>query len=431
MPFKTLMVRCNFDANFAPRFFSTLMNPKTKILIAIDWYRPAHKAGGPITSIENLVNLLGDEENLDFYIICGLFDYGATEPLPVEQETWVKFGKAQVQYWHPKRLNLNTWKQVIQQLKPDVVHMQGLWSIKFSILPLLAAQSCREVSHIDKIIVSPRGMLTPQALKQKQWLKAPVAWVLKRLNAYKNVIFHSTNDQETKEIAKYLGAGAISIDNNTSSRIPQSLGPAKNRILQMPNVPRSLYRENHEYIKTRNHLNWVFVGRISPEKNPMLLLQALQMLDCPTTGYFIGGYQNEPYFTEFQNAISGLPAQHQVKYLGELGVDEIAEHLTQCDLLINTSISENFGHAMAEALSAGVPILVGPNTPWQQLWEVKAGEVAEYSAQGFAQAMNKFVTMDAPNHQQFKGGSIQHFAERCELGATKAKYLNLYLFPNP
>ena len=163
----------------------------------------------------------------------------------------------------------------------------------------------------------------------------------------------------------------------------------------------------------------------------MLLLQALQMLDCSSTGYFIGGYQNEPYFTEFQNAMSALPTQHQVKYLGELSVDEIAEQLTQCDLLINTSISENFGHAMAEALSAGVPILVGPNTPWQELWELKAGEVAEYSAQGFAVAMDKFASMDSTTHQQFKEGAIQHFAERCELSATKAKYLNLYLFPNP
>jgi hypothetical protein len=45
--------------------------------------------------------------------------------------------------------------------------------------------------------------------------------------------------------------------------------------------------------------------------------------------------------------------------------------------------------------------------------------------------MNKFVTMDAPTHKQFKEGAIQHFADRCELSATKAKYLNLYLFPNP
>jgi glycosyltransferase involved in cell wall biosynthesis len=274
-------------------------------------------------------------------------------------------------------------------------------------------------------------MLTPQALKQKRWLKAPVAWILKRLNAYKTVIFHSTNDQETKEIAKYLGRGVFLIDNKSSSEISQNLGPAKNPILQMPNVPRSLYRENHEYTKTRNHLKWVFVGRISPEKNPMLLLQALQMLDCSTTGNFIGGYQNEPYFSEFQNALHILSTQHKVKYLGELGADEIAEQLTQCDLLINTSISENFGHAMAEALSAGVPIIVGPNTPWQSLSEDKSGVVAEYSAQGFADAMRAMAALDFSEHQAYQEGAKKRFAIQCELSATNAKYLNLYLLPNP
>ena len=53
------------------------------------------------------------------------------------------------------------------------------------------------------------------------------------------------------------------------------------------------------------------------------------------------------------------------------------------------------------------------------------------SAQGFAAAMNKFVTMDSATHKQFKVGAIKHLADRCELSATKAKYLNLYLFPNP
>jgi hypothetical protein len=45
--------------------------------------------------------------------------------------------------------------------------------------------------------------------------------------------------------------------------------------------------------------------------------------------------------------------------------------------------------------------------------------------------MDKFASMDSTTHQQFKEGAIQHFTGRCELGATKAKYLNLYLFPNP
>jgi glycosyltransferase involved in cell wall biosynthesis len=392
------------------------MNNKVKILIAIDWYRPSHKAGGPITSIENLVNVLKDDDRLEFYIVCGLFDYGTTEPLPVDQETWVNVGGVQVQYWHPKRLNLRMWKQLILDLRPNVVHMQGLWSIKFSILPLIAAQKSRDVLSIDKIVVSPRGMLTPQALKQKGWLKVPVSWVLKRLNAYKRVIFHSTNDQETQEIFNFVG-GNVDLTNEY-------------KIHQMPNVPRSLFRPGREYQKVQNHLNWVFVGRISPEKNPLLLLQTLHLLELPSTGYFIGGYQNEQYFNEFVNALANLPSQHTVKYLGELGVNEIADVLTQCDLLVNTSISENFGHAMAEALSAGVPILVGPNTPWQNLWAAKAGDVADYSPQGFAKAMSNFAKMDNTEHQQFKLCSIQHFANKCELDATMTKYLNLYLLAN-
>ena len=38
-----------------------------KILVFIDWYKPAYKAGGPISSVYNLTELLGDE--IQFYIV--------------------------------------------------------------------------------------------------------------------------------------------------------------------------------------------------------------------------------------------------------------------------------------------------------------------------------------------------------------------------
>jgi glycosyltransferase involved in cell wall biosynthesis len=384
------------------------MNPKTKILIAIDWYRPAHKAGGPITSIENLVDLLGDEPHLEFYVVCGVFDYGEQQPLDVPQETWVTVGKAQVQYWHPKQLGWKQWMQVYQTLQPDIIHTQGLWSPTFSILPLLVAQRYKKA----KIVVSPRGMLTPQALKQKGAMKAGVAFVLKTLRAYKNVVFHSTNDQETEEIKLFV---------------------IQAKIQQVPNVPRNL---GGAMIQTKrqkqsNELHWLFVGRISPEKNPLLLLDALQLLEIPTKGYFIGGCQNEAYRQQFEEKIKGLPKQHEVEYVGEKSLQEITEFLGEADVSINTSISENFGHAMAEAFSAGVPIIVGPNTPWQNLSQDKSGVVAQYSAQGFADAMRAMAALDFAEHQAYQEGAKKRFAIQCELSATKAKYLNLYLLPNP
>ena len=384
------------------------MNPKTKILIAIDWYRPAHKAGGPITSIENLVDLLGDEPHLEFYVVCGVFDYGEQQSLDVPQETWVTVGKAQVQYWHSKQLGWKQWMQIYQTLQPDIIHTQGLWSPKFSILPLLVAQRYKKA----KIVVSPRGMLTPQALKQKGAMKAGVSFVLKALSAYKNVVFHSTNDQETDEIKLFVNQA---------------------NILQMPNVPRNLGGavKQTKRQKQPNELHWLFVGRISPEKNPLLLLEALQLLEISTKGYFIGGCQSETYRQQFEEKIKSLPKQHEVEYLGEKSLQEITEFLGDADVSINTSISENFGHAMAEALSAGVPIIVGPNTPWQSLSEDKSGAVAPYSAQGFADAMQAIAALDFAEHQAYQEGAKKRFSVQCELSATKAKYLNLYLLPNP
>ncbi len=384
------------------------MNPKTKILIAIDWYRPAHKAGGPITSIENLVDLLEDEPHLEFYVVCGVFDYGEQAPLDVPQETWVKVGKALVQYWQPKQLGWKQWMQIYRTLQPDIIHTQGLWSPKFSILPLLIAQRYQK----SKIVVSPRGMLTQQALKQKGAKKAGVSFVLKALRAYKNVVFHSTNDQETDEIKLFV---------------------KKAEILQMPNVPRNLgvAISQTKRQKQPNELQWIFVGRISPEKNPLLLLEALHLLEIPTKGYFLGGCQSETYLHQFEEKIKYMPKQHQVEYLGEKSVQEITEFLAEADVSINTSISENFGHSMAEALSAGVPIIVGPNTPWQNLNQDKSGVVAEYSAQGFAKAMRVIAALDFTEHQAYQEGAKKRFAIQCELSATKAKYLNLYLLPNP
>ena len=51
---------------------------KNKIIVFIDWYLPAYKAGGAITSVLNMVDLLYN--HIDFYIITGDRDLNDSEP---------------------------------------------------------------------------------------------------------------------------------------------------------------------------------------------------------------------------------------------------------------------------------------------------------------------------------------------------------------
>ena len=62
---------------------------KKKILIFIDWYRPAHLAGGPIQSVFNMVNAL--EKDYFFYICTSNSDIGSGNELEgITPNKWLK-----------------------------------------------------------------------------------------------------------------------------------------------------------------------------------------------------------------------------------------------------------------------------------------------------------------------------------------------------
>ncbi len=78
-----------------------------KILVALDCYLPGVRAGGPIRSIANLVDRLGDEYG--FCIVTSDRDLRDTLPYPgLRVDQWKKVGKAQVLYLQPWIVSGNT-----------------------------------------------------------------------------------------------------------------------------------------------------------------------------------------------------------------------------------------------------------------------------------------------------------------------------------
>lgn len=103
-----------------------------------------------------------------------------------------------------------------------------------------------------------------------------------------------------------------------------------------------------------NGMRIVFVGTITPRKNPMDVLKVASLF--PDVNFiFIGRNFNDEYYEDFKRMINGTP---NAKYLGPLDDhDKVLYEISRSSFLISTSYTENFGYAIAEALYLGKPVV--------------------------------------------------------------------------
>ena len=71
-----------------------------KILILMGRYLPGHRDGGPLRTMANVTEALGDE--YEFFIGCLDRDHGDTQAYPgIRRDAWNQVGKARVWYVAP------------------------------------------------------------------------------------------------------------------------------------------------------------------------------------------------------------------------------------------------------------------------------------------------------------------------------------------
>ncbi len=109
---------------------------KKKILILIDWYLPGFKAGGPIRSCTNLVAHLSNE--FDFFIVTRNTDYmDDTAYSSVKKNNWNKLPDgSSVYYISKENISKSYFKRIAEEINPDFILLNGIFSYQFTILPL-------------------------------------------------------------------------------------------------------------------------------------------------------------------------------------------------------------------------------------------------------------------------------------------------------
>ncbi|MBR8538360.1 glycosyltransferase [Carboxylicivirga sediminis] len=325
---------------------------RKKILIFIDWFLPGYKAGGPVRSMANMVAYL--KEDYLFYIVTRNTDYTETIPYKtVNSNCWESFSEnVNVYYADEAHQNKLTYKGILNEVVPDIVYINGVYSWKFSILPLLVAKKASSA----KVIVATRGMLAASAIDVKGGKKKLFLKLARMAGLYKRTIFHATNEKEKQDINRVLG---------------QRL-----QVQVADNLPKKVLPEFNSIEKHQGELKLVSLARIAPEKNTLFALKKLSELGS-FQGHIsfdlYGQIYNEDYWHQCEDIICRLPENIRVEHKGTVDAELVGATIQKYHSLFMPTRGENFGHVILESLSAGRPVLISDQTPWRELQEVKAG----------------------------------------------------------
>lgn len=370
-------------------------NKQLKILISIPWFYPAYRAGGPVQSIVNLVGAYTGE--VSFYVFTGNTDLNG-ESLNIQENQWVQFNDhTKVWYCSPKR-GKESFQKICKSIQPDILYINGMFSWTFTLVPLI-------FSKVPKKVISPRGMLHPEALAVKPFKKRVYFRIWKCLHLHKGVHFHATDQAEFEHIQNFFG----------------KITPVTIAL----NYPRTFNHMATPY-KCVNQLLLVSIGLISPMKNYLEVCLGLQHVQAKIEYHIYGPIKDMVYWKKCLSVIQALPSNIQVVYHGSIGPNEIESALAEGHVFILPSKSENYGHAIIEALSIGRPVITSKRTPWNALESYHAGMNIEPDPLSISAAIDTFAKMSDSDLKVFNEGASRYAGIVLDIQKIKLSYAPLF-----
>ena len=375
------------------------------ILIFTDWYVPGYKAGGPIQSVYNLANVLSRKHIVR--VVCSDRDLNSTDAYAgITCNVWIELAEQHyVMYLNREGSSFKNIKQIVKLNQNNILYINGLYSLKFSLFPALLAS----YYNIKKCFISVRGMLHQSALSVKPIKKQVFLAFARGFGLYSKSVLLASGTRETEEIRRALGKVQIRLAPN------------------IPMLPDSISNPERQNKCKPDETSFLFLGRIAPEKNPVSVLQALKIAETPCYVTFCGTAAEGPYFSEFQKEMSELPPFVVVKYIQDLPHEQIPSLLVEHDVMILPSLGENFGHAIFESFVHAVPVIIGNNTPWAGIHEHHAGiETNPMDVTAIAEAIRRFAEMGGSEYSQWSAGARKMAMQYFEANNFEELYTKLF-----
>jgi glycosyltransferase involved in cell wall biosynthesis len=267
-------------------------------------------------------------------------------------------------------LGLTQW--LAEHIKDyDLLHIHAFFS--YITAPTASYGRKRGVPYI----IRPLGQLDPWCIDHGAWKKRLFNWLVGQSILKGASAIHVTSEMEWQSLVP-LGFAEksviipLGIDTSSLSALPM-------RRESSARVPRLL-----------------FLSRLDPIKGLPLLFQAVrQLADQGTAVELTVAGSGEPmYMKEMQALVHRLALERRVDFVGFLTGQEKLRCFTEADVFVLPSYHENFAVAVAEAMAAGLPVIVSNRVALaKEVEEVGAGLVIPSdTVDALAQAIRELVT---------------------------------------
>ncbi len=298
-----------------------------KILHVVPTYLPARRYGGPIVAVHGLCRALAARGH-EVHVLTTNVDGDSVSDVPTDR--FVDMQGVAVRYFLSPLPRLYWSPGMGRALRGvgdyDVVHVHAVY-----LWPGVAAARAARRAGVPYVI-SPRGMLVPELIRQKSrvmktlWLR-----LVERRGFAHAAAIHFTSDLEWED-AKRVG-----IPLPSPVVVPNGV-----ELPPRPDVP-------------RDARTLVFLGRVNWKKGLERVIEALPALKARL---IVAGNDEEDLTPRLRALAQSLGAD--VEFPGPVYGTAKDELLARATLFVLMSTSENFGNAVLEALAMETPAVLSP-----------------------------------------------------------------------
>lgn len=346
--------------------------------------------GGPSRSVPLMVKGLA-EEGIDVTLM--VIESG-------DMNLHVLEGTSAKVHLIPPGYSVRELDSYIRKEKFDVIHGQCIWEPLFHQVRVIS-----DKYHIP-FLLTPRGTLEPWSLQQKKWKKRIARWLYQDRDLKRCACIYTTAEMEAEHIRR-LGF--------------------KNPICVIPNgIETAGYPCRKESSEVEKRV--LFLSRIHPKKGIEVLLSSWKRIIGLHPGWslLIVGNGEEDYIHSLEEKVDEMVLSDSVRISPPVFGKEKIDLYQKSSLFVLPSYSENFGMAVAEALSCGVPVITTHNTPWAVLNESKTGWCISLDEETLAKTLDEALSMDTEMLFQMGGKGSEMVYERFDYHSVAKQNQVLY-----